>query len=298
MTDETHATPSEWTVGKLLGWTTEHFRRNGVDEPRLSAEILLSAAMGCQRISLYTQFDRVPDESAVATFRGHVREAAKLSPIAYLVGEKEFYSLTFEVGEGVLIPRPETETVVDRALDVCKEQAGAVEVLDFGTGSGCIVTAVAVHCDRVCGVGVDVSPAAVEVAGRNVERHGVGDRVRIAAADGLSLEDGLVPEGGFDLLLSNPPYVTNEDWAALPVGIRDYEPKGALVAGDGLAFYRIIAGQGPALLKDGGIVIVEIGAGQSGGVMTIFTDAGAFEHVGTYRGPGEHHDRVMQFVKV
>ncbi len=299
MSEESAGTQSEWTVGRLLGWTTEHFRQHGVDAPRLSAEILLATAIGCPRIRLYTRFDQMPVDSAVATFREFVRGAANQAPIAYLVGEKEFYSLPFSVGQGVLIPRPETETVVDRALEVCKGKSGkAVHVLDFGTGSGCIVISVAAHCDRVRGVGVDVSPAAVRIATENVGRHELCDRVRIVESDGLGMGSAFVPADGFDLLVSNPPYVTDADWETLPVGIRDYEPQEALAAGDGLRFYEMIAAESPRLLAEQGAVIVEIGAGQAREVLRIFTGAGAFEHVGTFRGPGEVHDRVMQFVKV
>ncbi len=299
MSEGTESKSAEWTVGRLLGWTAEHFRHHEVDEPRLSAEVLLAHAMGCPRIGLYTQFEQMPAAEAVAVFRDHVRRAAKHEPIAYLVGEKEFYSLPFTVGPGVLIPRPDTETVVDRALVVCAEVSDRpIHVLDFGTGSGCILIALAKQCPHVRGAGLDVSADAAAMARGNVERHEISDRVEITEHDGLLLDAAGVPDGGFHVLVSNPPYVTDADWADLPAGIRDYEPRGALAARDGLSFYRRIATDSLRLLADAGVVIVEIGAGQSAAVAEIFTSEGAFEHVGTFKGPGEVHDRVMQFVKV
>lgn len=300
MTPEPMTAQSPWTIARLLKWTAGHFRDKGVDEPKLAAEILLAHALGCERIHLYTRFDEVPDESVLSTLRELVREGALLAPIAYLVGYKEFFSLTFGVTPDVLIPRPETEALVESAVDLCGSARGAaVHFLDLGTGSGCVAIAILKQLPDARATATDISTAALEVARRNADRHGVADRIAFVEADRLELPANVVPTSGFDWIISNPPYVSEADMPSLPANVRDHEPTIALTpGGDGLDFYRAMATDGPGVLQAGGSVLVEIGAGQGNDVAAIFTQDGAFDHAGTHRSPTDPHDRVMRFAKV
>ncbi len=267
-----------WTIGRLLAWTQQHLEARSVDEPRLSAELLLSEAMGCRRIDLYARFDDEPTDQQRAAFRQMVIEAAEHKPIAYLIGHKEFYSLDFKVTPDVLIPRPETELLVERALQWCREhERERYEVLDLCTGSGCVAVAIAKRQPTAFVVASDVSEKALAVAVENAERHGVTDRVRCLQADMLDLPDDAAPESGFDVILANPPYIAEADRETLPPNVRKHEPPIALYAGkDGLEAYRRIAGKVGEYLRPGGAVIVEVGCDQAEAVEAILTaDAGA-----------------------
>jgi len=190
------ATQADWTIGRLLSWTTDYLRKNGIDEPRLATEVLLAHAAGCRRIELYTRFEgRLTDEQT-SRFREWVRRAAAQEPIAYLVGQREFFSLPFTVTPDVLIPRPETESLVERAVDHCT-QAGlqAPKILDVGTGSGCIVVSLLTQMRQAVAVGSQVSEAALAVARTNAARHGVADRVTFVQADRLAIPAECIPGG-------------------------------------------------------------------------------------------------------
>lgn len=284
---EPTATPTTWTIGSLLAWTKGHFEKNGVEDARLCAELLLAQAVGCKRIELYARFDTAPSEAQRAAFRDLVRAAAEHQPIAYLIGAKEFYSLDFLVTPDVLIPRPETELLVERSLAWCKEHPQErVDLLDIGTGSGCIAITVAKRQPTVYAVATDVSEAALAVAAENARRHGV-ERVRFVPADLLDLPPDAVPTGGFDIILSNPPYVAETDRAALPSNVRDYEPAIALFAGgDGLDCYRKLAAGVHGFLKPGGLFAVEVGHQQAQAVHDLFTANGMLEPVGRYKDAG------------
>jgi release factor glutamine methyltransferase len=306
MNGEAQTNPVVWTIGRLLRWTTDYLARSEVEEPRLAAELLLAHALNCPKIELYTRFDNVPDEPTRATLRTLVRRAAEHAPIAYLIGHKEFYSLGFEVTPAVLIPRPETETLVDRAIDHCRSLGEReVRFVDVGTGSGCIAVAVLSQVPRAVGVGTDISADALQVARRNAERHQVADRLTLLQIDGLDLPPAAVPAGGFDVLVSNPPYVADAQFKSLPRNVREHEPRAALSAGpggvdgadgaDGLAFYRLFAARASEILAPGGSILVEIGYDQREAVVGVFARAGRYSHVGTWRDPGGQHERVVQF---
>lgn len=299
-------TQDRWSVGLLLNWTDRFFRGKGLDEPRLSAEILLANALGCERINLYTRFDDVPRDEERASFREGVQRAGRHTPIAYLVGHKEFFSLKFNVTPDVLIPRPETETLVEHAVEWCKRTGltGAsrdtsLQILDLGTGSGCIIISVLTQVTHTRGTATDISAAALKVARRNAEFHKVSDRLTLVEADRLKLPSDVIPEGGFDLLVCNPPYIAEADMHSLAVGVRDHEPTIALTpGGDGLGFFRAIASGAPTILQPKADLMVEIGAGQSEPVKAIFTSEHHFAHMGTYRSGPDPHDRVMYFAKL
>ncbi|MFH0980778.1 MAG: peptide chain release factor N(5)-glutamine methyltransferase [Planctomycetota bacterium] len=297
MADQSTAHEAPWTVGRLLQWTQQYLAQRGVDEARLATEVLLSHALNCRKIELYTRFESVPAADRRAVFRELVLAAADHTPVAYLVGYKEFFSLTFEVTPAVLIPRPETEALVMRALQLCEDRnLEQPRFLDVGTGSGCIVVTLLKHLPSGQAVATDIFPGALEVARRNATRHGVADRVAFVEVDRLELPAKRIPDGGFDLMVSNPPYVAADEMATLPQNIRAHEPAMALTeGGDGLSFYRVFAQAGPALLRAGGAILVEIGYGKGPAVVDIFGRSGRFAYVGAWRDPTDPHDRVMEF---
>jgi len=299
MSETPVAAVEPWTTARLLRWTTEFLAKAGVDEPRLSAELLLAHALGWAKIDLYTRFNEVPGEDQRRAFRELVRRAAAHEPIAYLIGRKEFYSLAFEVTPDVLIPRPETETLVERVVLHGRQRPGdGPRFLDLGTGSGCVAIAILSQLPEARAVGSDVSEAALQIARRNAERHRVLDRLELIEADGLRIPAEAIPPGGFDLIVSNPPYVADEQCESLPENVRRYEPAQALFAGpDGLRFYRLLHDDGPVLLQPGGSIFVEIGAGLAPAVREVFDGHGAFTHAGTWRDPTDPHDRVMRFIR-
>jgi release factor glutamine methyltransferase len=285
-------TEAPWTVGRLLDWTGKYLAQKGSESPRLDAEVLLAHALGCKRIELYTRHDEEAPEAGRQRYRELIQERVKGCPVAYLVGRKEFYSLELEVSRAVLIPRPDTETLVDECLRLAKDLPEP-RVLDLGTGSGCLAIAVAKYHKKGAArvTAVDLSPDALAVAERNAARHGVADRIRFLAGDLFAP----VPDGEtFDFILSNPPYIPHADLAGLPVGVRVYEPHLALDGGpDGFAvFDRIVAGA-HGRLAPGGHLVVEIGSPQEGPARARIEAQGGYELAKTvYDSSG--HPRVLK----
>ena len=245
-----------WTVGRLLTWTTDWLGTRGSDAPRLDAEVLLAHVRGCPRIMLYTAFDTVVSDAERGQFRELVKRRGDGEPVAYLVGGREFFSLPFGVTKDVLIPRPETEGLVVRTIDLGKP-AAAPRIVDVGTGSGAIAVAVAKHLPQAALAATDTSPAALAVARANAERHGVADRIEFVEAD-LLADPRL--DGPWDVIVSNPPYVRDDEFPALPRDVRDHEPRTALVAGPtGAEVVARLAAEGVTRLVPGGWLLVEIG---------------------------------------
>jgi len=223
------------------------------DVPRLEAEVLLAHVLGTSRTGLMAHPERPLTPDQMGRYETLVRRRASDYPLPYLTGRVEFYGLEFEVTPEVLIPRPETETLVDLAL-----ARRPTHVVDVGTGSGCIAVSLAVHLPRATVYGIEISPAALAIARRNVERHSVVRRVRLMVGDVLSPRPGPV-----DLVVANLPYVPTGQCAALPASVRDHEPWLALDGGpDGLAVIRRLLAQVPGVLRPGGGLLVEIGADQ------------------------------------
>ena len=249
----------KWNVLRLLQWTTEFFQKRGSESARLDAEILLAHARDCSRIELYTAFEEEPDEEQRAAFRELVRRRGEGTPVAQLVGYKEFYSLRFRVNEHTLIPRPETEHLVIEALDCAKSmtaQSQPLQIADVGTGSGAIAIAVAIHQPSALVTATDISPDALEVARWNADKHEVADRIRFVEAD---LLDDVTDPNMFDLICSNPPYVSESEFAQLDASVRDHEPKTALVAGeDGTEVIKRLMAESYPRLNPGGRLIIEL----------------------------------------
>jgi release factor glutamine methyltransferase len=248
-----------WTVLRLLEWTTDFFKRKGSESARLDAEVLLAHARGCERIQLYTAFNEEPGEEERVAFREMVRRRGQGTPVAQLVGYREFYSMKFRVDENVLIPRPETEHLVIEALDVAKEMEitdRPIRIADIGTGSGVIAVTLAKHLPKSEVVAIDKSQAALNIAQWNADQHDVADRISLLESD---LFDVVDPEQTFDLICSNPPYVTETEYDQLSPSVRDFEPKLALVSGpDGTEVIQQIIQQSSTRLADGGRLMIEL----------------------------------------
>ncbi|MEO0530836.1 MAG: peptide chain release factor N(5)-glutamine methyltransferase [Planctomycetota bacterium] len=248
---------ASWSVLRLLNWTTNFFKSQGNDSPRLDAEVLLAESLGCKRIELYARFDEVPAAGVRDAFKALVKKRGDGAPVAYLVGRKEFYSLDLAVEEGVLIPRPETELLVVTALDRLKERSiDAPMIADVGTGTGAIAIAIAKHCEAAKVIAIDVEPRAVALANKNAETHGVSERVYATESD---LFARLKASRTFDLIVSNPPYVTTNELIDLEPTVRDHEPHLALDGGpEGTDVIQRVLAEAPKRLNEGGELLIEI----------------------------------------
>ena len=267
-----------WTVLDLLRWTTQHFAERGIETPRLDAECLLAFALDCDRLRLYVDYEKPVDETERARFRELVRaRGGDRVPVALLTGRREFWSLPLRVTRDVLVPRPETETLVATALEHVPDRDAEVAVLDVGTGSGAIALAIASERAKVRITATDLSAAALAVARGNAEALGLADRVRFLEG---SLFEPFLMTGGlragerFDLVVSNPPYVAERDAAGLPPELR-HEPAAALFAGpDGTDVLRAIAARVGEVLAPGGAVLVELDPRQAGAMSAWLREAG------------------------
>jgi release factor glutamine methyltransferase len=269
----TPAPSRTWTVLSLIEWSQSHLQEHGFDEARLHAELLLAHVLGLVRLDLYLQFDRLLTPAELAAYRALFKRRLTHEPLQYILGETAFMGLTMFVERGVLIPRPETELLVELALQIInkKEGGGRAQVLDIGTGSGNIAVALGHHAPGAQIIGIDVSPEAIAVAARNVERHKLGN-VGLQVLDVFS---GLFAGRDLDLIVSNPPYISREQFTTLEPEVRDFEPRGALTDdGDGMVFHRRLAPLTLELLRSGGEVLFEIGFGQDTDVARLLTGCG------------------------
>jgi release factor glutamine methyltransferase len=254
--------------------TTRELAASGSPSARLDAEVLLMRYLKTDRLQLFLHPERELSMEEAAGFAGWVERRRRGEPVAYILGEKEFWSLAFEVSREVLIPRPETECLIEEVRS-CSPGEGVLRILDIGTGSGAIGVVLAVEFPAARVVATDISLGALEVARRNAARHGVAGRVAFVEGDLF----GAV-EGSFDIIVSNPPYIPDDVYPQLPAGIRDFEPRGALIAGpDGTAFHRRIIWEGMARLTGGGRIFLEIGEGQTERVATLFAEVGGYDEV-------------------
>ena len=262
-------TPTVWTVRTLLTWTTKHFASKSIDDPAKEARILLGHVLGCRPIEVLARYDDLPTDAERQQFRDLIKRRTDGCPVAYMVGSKDFFLLPFEVTPAVLIPRPDTETLVQAALDFLKAKPNPT-VLDLGTGSGCIAVSIAHQIKTARVTAVDLSAEACEIARKNAERHTVGSRVEVVCGDLFAA----LPSGAtFDLIVSNPPYIAAGEIEHLELSVRGYEPRMALDGGpDGLAFYRRLASDAGRRLTPGGCLMAEIGWTQNDAVRGLFAD--------------------------
>lgn len=264
-----------WTVLELLRSTTDYFQQHGIDTARLDAECLLADSLGCPRLQLYVDFEKPIAPEERAGFRELVlRRGRDRVPVALLLGQREFWSLSIEVTGDVLVPRPETETLVSAALDALPDKEGEYDVLDIGTGSGCVALALATERPKARITATDISQPALQIAARNAEQLHLKERIRLLEGDLL------VPVQGenFDLVVSNPPYVARAEAGELPPELA-HEPESALFGGeDGLEIVRRLVAEVPSVLRPGGAFALEIGSQQASAVQSLCADAG-FEDV-------------------
>ena len=263
-------TDAVWTIQRLLAWTADFFRERGIESPRLDAEVLLSALLGRDRMYLYVHFDEPLEPEELARFRGYVKERAAHVPLAYVLGRREFMGLDFRVTRDTLIPRPDTEILVQCAVDFLRARMDAGEaacsIADIGTGTGAIALSTLRYTEGTHADAVDISPAAAAVARENAEMLGLAERVAVHVGDLLA------PLAGrrYDMILSNPPYIPTADIAGLMPEVRSYEPHLALDGGaDGLNIYRRLMADAPALLKEGGAIAVEVGIDEAAAVAAL-----------------------------
>jgi release factor glutamine methyltransferase len=244
------------TVGEALKKATDYLESKGRESSRLSAELLLARVLGTGRLEVYLRFEASLKEEEIEQLRSMLSRRAAGEPVAYILGQKEFMGLTFEVSPAVLIPRPETEHLVGTVLKEAGENA--FQFLDVGIGSGCIAVSLLHHRPQSRALGVDTSSAALSVAAQNAENHKVGSRLQMFKG---SLYEPIPSEyqGRVDWIVSNPPYIRQGDLESLAVEIREYEPREALGGGeDGLEVYRPLIAQAPRWLKAGGGIALEI----------------------------------------
>ena len=266
-----------WTIQKLLSWVTEYFTGKGVDSPRLSAEWLLCYVIGIKRIELYTQFNKVVGQEQLSQLHELVKRAGTHEPIAYLTGKKEFYSLEFEITKDCLIPRPETELLVECAIEFLRTRNSEQFICDLCTGSGCVAIAIARNFADCRIVATDISDAALAIAEKNVAKHGLMNRIKLLQGDLFEpVIAGLGP-ARFDLIVCNPPYVSEPDYEKLAPNVKDFEPKSALTAGqDGLDIIKKIIADANQHLKPTGTLMLEIGNEQGNAVCNLLETSGYF----------------------
>ena len=250
-----------WTIGRILKWTEEYFGQKGVESPRLDAEVMLSHVLGKQRIYLYVHFDEPLQAEELAAYRTMIKQRIDRVPVAYILGKKEFMGLTFKVTPDTLVPRPDTEILVQAAVDRLKQWTDAdVRLADIGTGSGAICLSVLSMLDNIVADTVDISSAARAVAEENAAALGLSERVTFHTGDLLAP----IREQQFTAILSNPPYIPEADIQGLAPEVRCKEPMTALSGGkDGLDFYRRLCDEAPAMLTDDGFMAFEVGIHQA-----------------------------------
>lgn len=261
---------SVWTIIKILDWTKQYFQSKGVDSPRLDAEVLLCDVLHCTRLHLYTNFDQPLQEDELKKYREYVARRVKREPVAYILGQKGFMKEVFKVTKDTLIPRPETELLVEKILNL-KSFQGDKEILDIGCGSGIIIISLLLGLPQARGLAIDIDPSAVAVTLDNAKALGVEERCAGLVSD---LFEHVLPDDKFDLIVSNPPYIPSAVIPTLEPEVRQ-EPVLALDGGkDGLDFYRRILEQADNHLLPQGLLALEIGIDEGRAVAEMCKAAG------------------------
>ena len=254
-------------IGEALVQASEILQDGGVSEFRSEAALLLSLAISRDKIYLITHPEYALTGEEYARFEGFIHRRANREPFQYISGRQEFFGLEFDVTPDVLIPRPETELLAERGIEILGRKSGPTAFCEIGVGSGCISVSILNSVVSSVGLGLDMSDKAIQVAGRNAQKHGVGDRLKLNLSDVYDVLAGQK----FDLIVSNPPYVPSDDMARLQAEVRDFEPHEALTGGgDGLSIIRRIVTGAPKFLSPGGHLLMEIGFGQSERVLEMF----------------------------
>jgi release factor glutamine methyltransferase len=294
MTPNAQPRSQPWTILKTLQWTARHFMEKGIDQPRPAAEILLAHLLDCQRIDLYLRYDQPLNQGELGRFRNMIRRRTSREPVAYITGHREFWSLDFEVTRDVLIPRPETERLVETILEGCSTRR-PLRALDLGVGSGAISVALASERPHWTIMAVDVSTKALAVAQRNAARNGCADAIGFFAGNWF---DPIGVQGKpFDLIVSNPPYISSSALPTLEPEVNQFEPLLALDGGkQGMHCIAHLIHTAPAHLKPGGCLFIEIGHDQGPAAKALGNASGAYADVMIHKDYGQR-DRVAQLTK-
>ncbi len=258
-------TKKDWTVLEMLDWTTDFLSKKNIKEARLDAEVLLSFSLNIKRLDLYLNFDRILKTNEIVGFKELIKKRAERFPVAYILGEKEFMSQKFKVNENVLIPRPETELLVEEAAKIARDLLQKNEklmIVDTFTGSGCVAISLAKMLENFTKnffvFGIDLSAKAIEIAQENIYLNGVVTRVRLVCGDILKPLSISALEDSVDLITANPPYIKTRDLSSLDKELF-YEPKNALNGGDdGLFYYEKLIKESKKYLKENGFLVLEI----------------------------------------
>ncbi len=263
------------TIGEILFETTQKLEAAGIDTARLDAEVLLAHCLGCDRVAFLKSPERTLPDRVISEYRRLLDRRLRFEPVAYLTGRKDFWRFTLAVGPDVLIPRPDTEVIVEEALALClKAGLTAPRIADIGTGSGAIAIALAAEIPDAEVTATDLSPGALRLARQNAEKYQLETKIRFVQGDLFEPLSGL-----FDLIVSNPPYIAEAEYESLPPGVKDFEPKTALWAGQtGLEFYEKLVYQAQSRLKSGGWLLLEIGATQADAVEAMLAGRG-YQHI-------------------
>lgn len=298
MNNPSDSAEAPWTIARLIAWTTDFFAGRSIDSPRMTAELLLAYGLGIGRIDLYLQYDKPLTQDELARFKALIKRRAEREPVAYITGIRGFWTLDLEVSPGVLIPRPDTECLVERALvDMADLAAGGrtLTVVDLGTGSGAIVLALASERPGHRYVAVDLSRDALAQARANRDRLLPGTPVLFVNGDWL---EAFEPRQDMDLIVSNPPYIPRAVIDTLEPEVARFEPRLALDGdGDGLACIRRIVGSAEAFLRPGGVLLMEMGYDQKEAVRTLFDGYPGYDEVDFFTDYAGH-DRVVRARKI
>jgi len=286
-----------WTIARLLSWTSDYFNSHGIDSPRLTAELLLSHSLSIKRLDLYLQHDKPLSQEELACFKSLIKRRVDREPVAYITGTKGFWTLDLAVTPDVLIPRPDTECLVDSAIQVLPRtnENNPMNILDLGTGSGAIILSIASERPDNRYFAVDISDKAVHIARKNRDSNNIKAHVSFILGQWFG---PFAKRQIFDLIVSNPPYIPSEDIAHLEPEITRYDPMLALDGdADGLSCIRSILAEASAYLKDGGYLMMETGFDQKPAVMEMAEKCGFYEKV-EYIRDAAGHDRVVKMRKL
>jgi len=284
-----------WTIRDLLKVTADYLASKGIDSPRLDAELLLAHRLKMDRLGLYLNFDKPLTGGELSDYRSLIKRRALREPLHYITGTREFWSLDFMLDSHVLIPRPDTEIMVEQGLNLAQhlpDSQGQIRILDVGTGSGALAVSLAKDLQEAEIWATDISEAALEVARGNARKHHVEDRIRFIQGDLLEPLQG--QDVTFHLLLSNPPYIPSEDYSNLPPEIRDYEPRIALDGGEGgMKFIERIIRDGVEFVKRGGWILLEMSPDQTDRALDLIAQTKGYGQKRRVKDYGQHYRVVM-----
>jgi len=287
-----------WTIQKLLDWMIGCFTEKRIDSPRLSAELILSSVLQMERIQLYMHFDKEVQKAQLDKLHNLVKRCLQNEPVQYLTGKCEFYSLSFKVSPACLIPRPETELLVERAIEFLRGRQGKQYVCDLCTGCGCVAIAIAKNSPDAKVIATDICDKALSVAAENMAKYNLSGQIEFLQGDLFKPIISQLDVKEFDLIVCNPPYISGAEYEKLDEKVKNYEPKLALDGGvDGLDVYQRIAAQAGGHLKKDGALILEIGYLQGQAVKKLLEGSGCFGPIKIEK-DFSNNDRIITAIRI